>query len=257
MKTRLYCACAALALVALPCLAAGSSWDGTWKMNVAKSKFTGDTFTIAAKGNMMTLSDGVVSYDFACDGKTYPTIADRTVTCSGSPAAGYDFMTKAGSNVLSKSHRTFSADGTMMTIHGTEMRADGTKPEYTDVYKRQSGTSGLVGKWMNVKSQGAADTMVIQTKGDWIKISSPEYKNSVEGKTDGSALPITGPNVPPGVTQTIKTEGANKLHFATSYKGKVLNEGTQTLSADGKTIVDEEWAPGKMNEKMTAVYERQ
>src|SRR5215469_12223500 len=98
MKIRLYCACAALALAALPCLAAGSSWDGTWKMNVAKSKFTGDTFTITAKGNMMNLSNGTVAYDFACDGKAYPTIADRTVTCSGSPAAGYDFMTKAGNN---------------------------------------------------------------------------------------------------------------------------------------------------------------
>lgn len=257
MKTRLYCVCAALALAAIPCLAAGSSWDGTWKMNVAKSKFTGDTFSVEAKGNMMRFSNGTVAYDFACDGKAYAMMADRTVTCSGSPAAGYDFTTKAGDNVLSKSHRTLSSDGTMLTIHGTEMRADGSKPEYTDVYKRQSGASGLLGKWMNVKSQGAADTMVIQTKGDWIRISSPEYKNSVEGKMDGSALPMTGANIPPGVTQTIKPEGANRLHYAVQYQGKVLTEGTQTLSADGKTLVDEEWSPGKMSEKITAVYERQ
>ena len=257
MKTRLYCVCAALALAAVPCIAAGSSWDGTWKLNAAKSKFTGDTFSIAPKGNMMTFSDGVVSYDFACDGKAHAMIADRTVTCTGSPAAGYDFVTKAGDKPLSKSHRTFSADGATMTIHSTEMRPDGTTPQYTDVYKRQSGTSGLVGKWMNVKSQGASGSMVIQTKGDWIKISSPEYKNSVEGKMDGSALPVTGANIPPGVTQTIKAEGANKLHYTVQYNGKVLEEGTQTLSADGKTLVDEEWAPGKMNEKATAVYERQ
>lgn len=257
MKNRLYCVCAALALAAVPCFAAGSSWDGTWKMNVAKSKLTGDTYTITAKGNMMTFSDGVVSFDFACDGKAYTIIADRTWTCTGSPAAGYDFVSKAGTNVLSKSHRTFSSDGMMMTIHGTEMRPDGTKPEYTDVYKRQSGTSGLVGKWMNVKSQGASGSMIIQTKGDWIKITSPEFKNSVEGKMDGSKLPLTGANVPPGVTQTIKPDGPNKLHYTVQYNGKVLNEGTQTLSADGKTMVDEEWAPGKMNEKATVVYERQ
>jgi hypothetical protein len=110
---------------------------------------------------------------------------------------------------------------------------------------------------MNVKSQGAADTMVIETKGDWIKMSSPEFKNSVEGKMDGSELPITGANIPPGVTQSIKPEGANKLHYTVQYKGKVLNEGTQTLSADGKTLVDEEWVPGKMSEKATVVYERQ
>lgn len=257
MNSRLYCVCAALALAAAPCLAAGPSWDGTWKLNVAKSKFTGDTFTIAAKGNMMQFSDGVVSYDFACDGKAYPILADRTVTCSGSPAAGYDYVSKAGNSVLSESHRTFSADGKTMTIHGTSMRPDGSKPEYTDVYKRESGTSGLVGKWMNVKSQVTTDSMVIQTKGDWIRISTPEFKNSVEGKMDGSNLPMTGPNIPAGVFQTIKADAPNKLHYTVSYNGKVLSEGTQTLSADGKTIVEEEWAPGKMNEKAIAVYERQ
>lgn len=257
MNKRLYCVCAVMALAAAPCFAAGSSWDGTWKMNVAKSKFTGDTFTIEAKGNMMRYSNGVIAYDFACDGKTYPVLADRTSTCTGSAAAGYDFVTKAGDKVLSKSHRTLSADGNTMTIHGTQERADGSTPEFTDVYKRQSGTSGMVGKWMNVKSQGAADTMVIQTKGDWIKVYSPEFKESVEGKMDGSALPMTGADIPPGVTQTIKAEGANKLHYTVSYKGKVMSEGTQTLSADGKTLVDEEWAPGKMNEKSMAVYERQ
>src|ERR1700760_1057145 len=117
MKKRLYFVCAALALSAAPCLAAATSWDGTWKMNVAKSKFTGDTFTITAKGNMMKFSAGVVPYDFAWDGKAYPIIADRTITCTGSPATGYDYVTKAGNNVLSKSHRTFSADGKTMTIH--------------------------------------------------------------------------------------------------------------------------------------------
>jgi hypothetical protein len=257
MKSRLFCACAALALVAAPCLAAGSSWDGTWKLNVAKSKFTGDTFTVEAKGDMMHLSDGTVSFDFACDGKAYMIIADRSWTCTGSPTAGYDFITKAGDKVLSKSHRSFSADGKTMTIHGTEMRPDGSTPEFTDVYKRESGTSGLVGKWMNVKSQATADTMVIETKADWIKVSSPEYKESVEGKIDGSGLPVTGANVPPGVTQSFKAEGTNKLRYSEMYNGKVLREGTQTLSADGKTLVDESWAPGKMSEKSTAVYERQ
>jgi hypothetical protein len=159
--------------------------------------------------------------------------------------------------VLAKFHRTFSADGKTMTSHGTEMRADGTSPQFTDVYKRQSGTSGLVGKWMNVKSQGAADTMVIETKADWIKLYSPEFKVTIEGKMDGSQLPVTGAEIPTGLTQSFKAEGANKLHYVEMYNGKVLSEGTQTLSADGKTLVEEEWAPGKMSEKTTAVYERQ
>ena len=257
MNKKLYFVCATLALAAAPCLAAGPSWNGTWKLNAAKSKMTGATFTIEAKGNILHYSRGTIAYDFACDGKAYPTIADRTITCTGSPTAGYDYTAKAGDKVLSKWRRTFSADGNTMTNHGTEMRPDGTSPEYTDVYKRQSGTSGLVGKWMNVKVQEGPSSFVMEMTGDSVKFSFPSSKETVEGKTDGSNLAVKGPDVPPGVTASYKPEGANKLHYTTKYNDKVLNEGVQTLSADGKTIVDEDWQPGKTNEKQTYVYERQ
>ena len=256
MKTRLYCVCAAMAL-AVPCFAAGPSWDGTWKLNEAKSKLTGYSFTIEDKGNMMHMSDGAFAYDFACDGKDYPTVADRTMMCTGSPAAGYDNVTKVKGKVVYKSHRTLSADGKTLTVHGTETRPDGTTQNYTNVYKRESGTTGLVGKWVSVKSQGTAGSVVIETKGDWIKMYFPEYKETVQGKMDGSNLPDTGPEVAPDSWLAIKADGPNKLKFWVKYKDKVTDEGTLMLSADGKTIVNEDWTPGKMNEKTTAVYERQ
>lgn len=260
MKRILCCACVAvLTMAALPCLAAGSSWDGTWKLDQAKSKLTGDTFTIESKGNgMMRYTNGsAIAYDFACDGKAYPTIADRTITCTGSPAAGFDYVAKAGDKVLSKSHHAISADGKTMTVHGEAIHPDGSSSSFDDVYKRETGTKGLVGKWRNVKSsQSGSDTMIISTKGDWIKMEFPEYKETVQGKMDGSNLALSGPDIPPGVWQTIKAEGPNKLHFTVKYKDKVLEEGTETLSADGKVVTEEEWEPGKMNEKAVLVYER-
>jgi len=259
MKRLLCCACAAFALASVPSIAAASSWDGTWKLDAAKSKLTGDTYTIEAMGNgMMRYSNGsTIAYDFACDGKAYPVIADRTMTCTGSPSAGYSYVDKAGDKVIGRSHDTLSADNKTLTTHGTDIRPDGTTSDYTQVYKRVSGTTGLVGKWMSVKSEGATDTMAIQTKGNWIKIYSPDYKETIQGNMDGSALPVTGPTIPPGVTESIKAEGPNKIHFAVKYKDKVLVEGTRTVSADGKTLVEENWVPGKMNEKSTLVYERQ
>lgn len=259
MKNLLYYACAAFALAAIPSIAAASSWDGNWKLNAAKSKLTGDTYTIESKANgMMHYSNGsTIAYDFACDGKPYHLIADRTVTCTGSPSAGYDYVDKAGDKVLGKSHDSFSADNKTVTTHGTNIKPDGTTSDYTDVYKRLSGTTGLAGKWMNVKSEGATDFMAIQTKGDWIKIYIPDYKETIEGKTDGNALAVTGPTIPAGVSESIKTDGPNKVHFTVKYKDKVYAEGTRTLSADGKTLVEENWVPGKMNEKSTLVYERQ
>lgn len=259
MKKTLYCGCAAFVLAVAPCFAAGSTWDGTWKLDIAKSKMTGDTFTIESKANgVMHFSNGsTISYDYTCDGKAYLVIADRTITCTGSPAAGYDYVSKAGNTVLDKWHRSISADGNTLTEHGTEMRADGTTSDFNNVYKRQSGSKGLGGKWMNVKSEGGADSVVIQTKGDWIQFYSPADKVTVKGKMDGSSLPVTGPTIPPGAFESIKPDGPNKMHFAVKYKDKVLDEGTRTLSADGKTFVEEEWVPGKMSEKATLVYDRQ
>lgn len=255
MDKRLYGVCAALALVAAPCFGAGP-WDGTWKLNEAKSKMTGYTFTIEAKGNMMHISSGSASYDFACDGKAYPTVSGQTLTCTGSPAEGYHNVTKFGDKILYESHRTLSTDGKTLTVQGTETRPDGSTQNYTNVYNRESGTSGLVGKWVNVKSQGVAGTVVIETKGNWVKLYFPEYKMTAEGTMDGSNIAVTGPEVPPETWTTVKMEG-HKLQYSDKYKDKIQDEGVMTLSADGKTLVDEEWAPGKMNEKQTIVYDRQ
>jgi hypothetical protein len=261
MNKRLYCVCAlalALALAAVPCLAAGQSWDGTWKLNEAKSKFTGETMTLEDKGNgMIQVSGGSVTYDFACDGKAYPEIADRTMTCTGSDAVGWEHTTKAGDKVLTRSHWAISADGKTITVRGKEWRPDGSTADYTEVWKREAGTSGVVGRWRSVKADEGTDSMVIERKGDWIKIYDPQYKSTVEGKMDGTHAPVTGPNILPGLFQTIKPDGPNKLHYTVNYNGKVLSEGTQTLSADGKTLVDEQWDPGKMSEKAVQVYERQ
>jgi len=257
MKKRVLCACAALVMAA-PCFAVGQSWDGTWKLNEAKSKFTGGTYVIEDKGNgMMHVIRGNQTYDFACDGKPYKTIAEATLTCTGSAAAGYDYVAKQGDRVTTKSHRTFSADGKTMTVHGTDFRPDGSTQDFTDVWKRESGTSGLPGKWLNVKAQGASDAVVIETKGDWIKMYTPAYKETIEGKMDGSKLSVTGPDTPPGFWVSFKPDGSNKLRYTVIYNDKIISEGIQTLSADGKSYVDENWAPGQMNEKSVSVYERQ
>jgi hypothetical protein len=258
MKKTMLCVCAMLAL-AVPCFAMGQSWDGTWKLNEAKSNITGQTFTIEDKGNgMMHVSGGeMIPYDFACDGKSYPMTGNQTRTCTGSASAGYESVTRAGDKVVYKSRRTFSADGKTMTVHGTETRPDGTTQEYTEVWKRESGTTGLVGKWRMAKADEGTSVMVLERKGDWIRAEYPQYKSKVEGKMDGSYLVATGPTVPAGSSTAFNAEGPNIVHYRDKYKDTVTDEGTMTLSADGRTLVDEEWPTGKMSEKTTLVYERQ
>ncbi len=261
MKKFFSCVCAALLLCVFvqPGFAADSLFSGTWKLNVDKSKLTGDTFIITALpgGMMHFVSGSSMSYDFACDGKPHAILADRTVTCTGSPETGYDYTTMAGTAVLAKSHRSFSPDGTMLMMKGTQMNADGTTTDYEDTYKRESGSKGLVGKWISVKAKTGSDAMKIAISGDTIHVEWPSEKGYATAKLDGTFAPVMGPNIPPGAMASYKASGPAKMHWVNKYKDKVLAEGTQTVAADGKTITEEVWEAGKYSERATLIWEKQ
>jgi hypothetical protein len=261
MKKLLCCACAALLTTsaASPCFAKDSPWNGTWKENQAKSKMSGDTITYTAKsGGVFHYSNGgTIEYDFACDGKSYPTLADRSVTCTGAPDTAADFTNMAHGAVLSKYHRTISADGKTMTIHGTAMRPDGKTEDFDESYKRVTGTKGLAGKWLDVKVQEQDEEVMTVTVDDkMLHIEVPSQKQVMDGKLDGSDGKVNGPNIPPGAAPAYKLVTPNKISYAIKLNGKVLFDGTYALSADGKTLTEEEWVPGRMAEKSTVIYDK-
>lgn len=178
--------------------------------------------------------------------------------CTGTPATGMDFTTTAHGTVLSKSHRSFSPDGARMMIHGTAMRPDGSSYDFDETYRRLSGTRGLAGKWLDVKDKSdSRNVMVMQIAADMMHIEEPANKEVIDAKLNGSDGKVSGPTVPPGAAITYKADGANKLDYEIKLNGKVLYQGTGTLSADGKSFIEAEWVPGRMAEKEIVVYEKQ
>ena len=85
----------------------------------------------------------------------------------------------------------------------------------------------------------------------------PGYKNSFEGKADGTDLSVTGPTAPPGWTVSLKFVSPTKLSYITKVNGKPMGYGTNTLAADGNSLTNVSWDPGKLAEKSTGVYIRQ
>ena len=239
-------------------LAAGSPFAGTWKLNIAKSKFTGDTFSYSKTATGFHFSNGgPVAYNFAVDGKDYPTIADRSTAWTGAGKDAWDVVTKAHGAVMTKTHRTLSADGKTMTASYTEYRADGTITHESDVYTRVSGGPGLAGTWKDVKVQAASDTMKVATPSPGrFEIDFPSDKETLSGKTDGSATPATGPNMPPGAVGHYTAAAPNRWEFDGVLKGKTFFKGVMTVSADGKTLTRTTWVPGKESEKAVEVYDR-
>lgn len=253
--------CAALFSVAAAgtCFAADSAWNGTWKENLAKSKMTGHHFEVTQKpGGMMQFSNGAISYDFACDGKPYTTVPGQVLTCTGNPQAGYDMTISMNGHAINKQHRTFSADGKQMMMKGTTYRADGSTAGFEGVRTRQGAGTGMVGTWVQTKAESQKpEVYTWSVKGDALQIQRPANKETANVKLDGTDGKVSGPDVPAGSTLSLKPEGANKLRFERKQNGKLMNEGTYTLSADGKEMTVQEWLPGREMEKETIVYEKQ
>ena len=260
MKTSSYWLCAAALLAAVtPAMASSASWNGTWKLDPAKSQLTGDTFTYSMNpnGTIHYTNGGPVQFDFSCDGKDYTELADYTTSCKQVSDTVYSGTEKKDGKVLSTWQRVISPDGKTMTITSKGTRPDGTAFTNVNTYERVSGTSGLAGKWKNLKSTSSvAGLMTISRSGSEVTLRYPHAEQVVTAKLDGSPAPLTGPTLPPGVTVSIKPVGSNAIDEVTTFKGKVFAEDMLTLNSDGTTITDVSTTPGQ-SDKQTYVYEKQ
>jgi hypothetical protein len=156
------------------------------------------------------------------------------------------------------SKRDISADGKTMTVVTTGTRPDGTKFTDTDTEIREGAGTGLVGKWKETKVKDSAPTSIeLKVNGDVLHYYEPGFKELSDAKLDGTPAPITGGTAPAGLMVSNKSDGPMKVASIVTLGGKELSKDVMTLSADGKTITDVTWTPGKEAEKRTYVYDKQ
>jgi hypothetical protein len=257
-KLALVCALFAPTLLTASAHAA-SPWDGTWKLNREKSQFTGTSFTYTKlPSGMWHVSFGSLGYDFAPDGKPYPFL-DRSIATTMQGDHQITMTTMLNGKTSETTVETLSADGNTITDVTNGTHADGSPFTETTVSRRSGTGTGFAGKWVSTKEDNSTRSMfMISTGPDGaITMTYPTSKETVTAKTDGVPVALTGPMVPPDVTISYKKVSPAKLEVVVALKGKKVNEGYETLSADGKTLTEVSWAPGKMDEKTSAVYEKQ
>jgi hypothetical protein len=238
-----------------------SPWVGTWKLDKSKSDFTGDTMSYSRGSNgTYHYTDGsTVSYDFAIDGKEYPSTPGNTTSWIVSGEHGWDTTIKTTGNFLVKVHRELSNGDKTLTVTATGTKPDGSTFNEETVFTRVTGTTGLVGKWRDIKSNEGSPQMFVVTSpsAGVLHWEIPDYKESAQGKMDGTDLPIEGPSVTPGMTFGGKLETPSRLAYVLKINGKPLMFGVQTMSADGTSFTDISYSPGKKDEKSTAFYVKQ
>lgn len=239
-----------------------AAWLGTWRLDISKSDFSGDTVTYSkrAVGLYHVAAGGNSDYDFGIDGKDYPCAYGRTTAWTAVGARAWDSVTRMSGVILYKAHRELSADTKTLSLTVTGTNADGSLLNQTTVFTRVTGARGLVGTWRDTRTDAGAPAMfVISSPSPGVmRWDLPQWKQYVEGKPDGRSLRIQGEgNAPAGMTFSAKFEAPTKLTYVIKYNGKPDQYGVQTLAADGRSYTDVSWTPGREHEKGTGVYVKQ
>lgn len=246
----------ALTLSAAAALAQ-SPWNGTWKLNQAKSHMTGDTYTVTKSGNKYHYNGGSLQYDFACDGKDYPTIGGETVSCHETPTTR-DSTVKQNGKTVATVHRQLDPGDNSYSATRTEMLAAGGTTITKSRFTRVGQGTGMNGTWKSAStSSNHVEAISFKVDGNSMHVDIPEQHISWDGKLDGTPAAVHGPDVPQGLTVAEKAEGPRKMVSDVSIGGKHVAHSEDTLNADGKSFTELSWDPAKPNEKQTYVFEKQ
>jgi hypothetical protein len=246
----------ALTFSAIPALAQ-SPWNGTWKLNQAKSQMTGDTHTLTKSGNKYHLNEGSVEYDFACDGKDYPIFGGEAVSCKETPTT-LDSTYKQSGKIVQTINRQMDPSGKTYRSTGTYILAAGGTTITKTSYTRVGQGTGMAGTWRSDStSSNHVEAFTMRVSGNSMHMDLPEEHATWDGKLDGTPSAVHGPEVPNGLMLSEKAEGSNKLIGEAMVGDKRLGHSEDTLTADGKSFTEIDWDPAKPNEKQTYVYEKQ
>ncbi|HEV2578708.1 MAG TPA: hypothetical protein VGU25_15995 [Acidobacteriaceae bacterium] len=246
----------ALAFSAIPALAQ-SPWNGTWKLNQAKSHMTGDTYTLTKSGDTYHMNGGSFQFDYACDGKDYPIFGGETVSCKETPTTVDSVYKQNGKTVQTTKHQ-LDASGKSYTSISTNMLAAGGTTVSKTTFTRVGQGTGFTGTWKSTStSTNHVETFTLAVNGNSLHVDVPEEHVTWEGKLDGTPAAVHGPNVPDGVMISEKLEGPKKMVSDVTVDGKHVSHSEDTMNADGKSYTEITWDPTKPNEKQTYVYEKQ
>ena len=231
-------------LLLVPVLAwAQSPFDGTWKIDMSKTKLPEKPDELVLQNGMYECKTCKPEIKIKADGQ-YQKV-------TGHPY--YDMMmvkvvddkhvdlatTKDGKDI-GKESRTVSDDGSTMTVAWTYSGNPAGGPvsgtdTMTRVAKGPAGSNAISGSWRDEKSDVATgDALVFTFKsgGDSLNMSTPTGQ-SYTAKLDGKDAPYVGD---PGTTSVSLKRIGDSIEESDKRDGKVITVTKMTVSPDGKIM---------------------
>jgi len=123
-------------------------------------------------------------------------------------------------------------------------------------------SSPWVGKWAPDPAQSnyveVKDSLIITSPSEGVlRWEYPSIQFEMEGKPDGSVMKLSYPRKPDGLTETVTMLTPTKLRYEVRINGRLVQHGTDEISADGKTLTAITEMVGKEAEKKIEVFHRQ
>jgi hypothetical protein len=232
---------------------------GKWKLDLAKSKLTGQTIEIqAVPANAYSFKeDQHIDVIFA-DGLDHPTHFGDTMSVAQTKPDTWAITWKRGSQVLMDTLWKVSRDGQTLTYTATGTRPNGQHFKNQMTAKRIGTGSGLAGVWQTtgVTLSSPREIYIEPFGADGHKITFPGRDQTVRMNFDGKEYADEGPTVAEGSTSSGRRVDERTIETTEKIKGKVVEMAKATVSADGKTqtiVVTEPDDP----KPVVLIYERE
>ena len=219
-------------------LLADDPFVGRWKLNLAKSKLTGQTIEIrTVAGNGYEFKEDQHSDIIFADGLDHPTHFGETMAIKQKKADTWAITYKRGDQVLMNTVWKVGKDGQTLTYTATGTRPNGQGFRNQLMAKRVGGGPGLVGTWetTSVSLSSPREIYIEPYDSDGQTITFPGRKQTIRMKFDGKDYPETGPTVLEGSTSSGRRLDARTIETSEKVKGKLLETTRATVSEDGKT----------------------
>ncbi|UUR07150.1 hypothetical protein [Sphingomonas glaciei] len=219
---------------------AQSPFDGTWKMDASKAKWTDKPAEAVLAGGMYECVTCTPAYKIKADG-TYHSrpgggvdetsvqiINDRSVK----------FASRKAGTLVGESLVTISADGNTRTVEAADYAPNGIVTRYSTTQRRvgaaPAGAHQASGKWLMDRINSASDEQMLMTfkvDGDKLNMSTPDGY-SYAAQFGGAAVPVGGDRF--GGKVQLRKLSANSFEEINLRDGKVRSVSTITRTPEGR-----------------------
>jgi hypothetical protein len=234
----------AITLLAPAILFAQSPFDGTWKTDLDKSKFSPKPIMFSVSNGMYECTSCAPQINVKADGmdqsvtgQAYDTIAVKEVD-----PHSIQVVTKKNGKTTLEQTRSASDDGKTLHVKTTGHPPDSDKPvmsesELERIGKAPAGANATSGSWKIKKVKEEENGLLETYKGNGNELTySTPTGETWTAKMDGMDNPVKGSNGFDSVSVT--QAGNNGIEVSYKRGGQLIEVDKITISADGKTMTN-------------------